>query len=131
MNHKKHNSIDKKLLKKEELKNPILYVARRLNKKNYSLADTHGERLNPLEKYDKKGIGILREKGSLRADYIGNIWVNKNSRKAYPYKRWTLEVFGKENLEELESFVKKIAKTYNVDIKVILGSKEVLKEEYF
>lgn len=119
---------------------PAYMVVRSLRKKGYEIANTIGIRENepdqgaigilkpkhPVE----KGFWVFRRKVKQRALFIGTLWFDNEARGARPDKRWVLEVYGREHVQELMKLAKELAKTYAMDIHVVLRRERPELETY-
>ena len=118
---------------------PAYEVARILREKGYRIADITGEE---CYEPDEDVIGIL--KGGRRAPggpifgtlfgkrglFIGRIFFNNKPRGAEVGKRWVLEVYGREYVEELRELAEELSSRYGVDIDVRLKSECPRVETY-
>jgi hypothetical protein len=113
-------------------------VAETLVSKGYTIADSLGIRTQTL--VDRE-IGLLKERPSTfhgfnlcnskigfysksRANYVGNLEVGRKSKK------WTLDVYGQNNLSELTQLAEELSDIYGTSIKVKLDTKKPQYETY-
>lgn len=126
---------------KEYPKSLFSKIVNELKGKGYKIANCIGIAELPA---DKTHVGILKSRkpterkilsGLLkfrkRALFIGVLWLNNKARGAEVDKRWILEVYGKEDVEELTEVVKRIAEHYNVDIVINLESDRPRLERFY
>lgn len=107
-------------------------VASDLVKRGYFLGDKGGWREDGI---DSDAIGIQKFKGNVRGgllglfnvptyDFIGVLFLDDESKKTALNKNWLLEVYGRDNLQELGEVAKYLANQYSVPIKVSLESEQ-------
>ena len=122
---------------------PHYTVTRLLRKGGYEIASSIG--IREYEMPDRNGIGILKTKEPVkvkrflglvnsmeepRASFIGMLWMDNNSRDTRKDRNWTLEIYGENNVDDLNSIIQKAAKYQNVELKVELADNNSKLETY-
>ena len=108
---------------------PVYGVAKHLRARGYKIADYLGVR---VREPDKRAIGILKPRPPVvkrsfffrrkmleqRALFLGTLWFTE--RGADPEKLWILNVYGRENIQEMTELAEKLSQEFSIDIRVVL-----------
>lgn len=132
------NSLDKRISYYE---NPAYKLERDLLDKGYEIANLNGVResklnhcvfgiLKPRRDIIKKSFLGFKSNKKQRALFLGRVWLSDQDFGAKPDKRWVLEVYGRQNIEELTGLIKELSEPSGVDVQVRLGSEESKFEAY-
>jgi len=114
---------------------PVYGVAKYLRAKGYEIADCLGIR---VREPSKNVIGILKPRPPVvrffffrvkqRALFLGVLWFTK--RGATPEKLWILDVYGRENIQEMTELTEKLSQEFSVDIRLNLDDEMTILETY-
>lgn len=86
-------------------------IRKNLIKRGFDIASSIGIR----GRVESDHVGILRDAGGKRADFLGVIWVENFARKA-DKKNWVLDMYGTQNKTLLEELVRDLEKSFKVEI---------------
>src|SRR3989338_138779 len=118
------------------------YVAEELKREGYEIATSYGMRvyapekdaigiLGPEIQRTRKFLGIIPI-SKLERDYVANLYLNNPSLEAKEDKIWILDVYGDNNLKNLQKITEGIATIIgNIGLHTRLESREPKKEEFF
>jgi hypothetical protein len=118
---------------------PLAYrVAEHLIKQDYRISDVRGMRCNEPRPHV---IGILQPRETdethfglfpktLRAFYVGTLWLDNERKGATPDKNWVLEAYGHNQAIEIMDTLEEIAKKQSVKIDIYVESNKPRYEMY-
>ena len=66
-----------------------------------------------------------------RRDFIGELWLDNDCRNANIDSNWVFEVYGRENLNQLQRLAEELTKEFYVNIKIILRDEYAMQERFF
>ena len=133
-NQKTEESLEGKINYKEDTVTLGEKLAKILRNKGYYLANCLGRKLEKWEiDYKEDTYGILKPTGNIntflgifkwkgRDSYIGKLKVDK--------EKWTVEVYGREYINELKELSNEFIKNFNVGIEVVLKKEKADLEHY-
>lgn len=119
-------------------------AARELVQKGFVLADTLGIAVDGRIPKQIASLGLLRGQefevkrflGGLisrnvrrRRDHVGNIYFS-NACRGVKNKNWSIDIYGRENVEEFKQIAEFFSKTYAVNIDVQILSESPQQKRY-